>query len=203
MLEDGLGKPVDPDEKGTSSPRQKSLDNFSDEFIIAAEESVPDEVITICCLNFLPDEAIEDLCDGSNEEQSSLLLTDEVLDDYYLGKLVLHSIIKVVDEKLKQYQVAIQADEINLTSTPGRSAFLKLVKGMYESNNNSICWGEKEVDDLNVLSNLATSTPDQNDAIRNLMNNFMCGMTVSLEERACLLQFKKAALNKLLQLDES
>jgi hypothetical protein len=195
---------IDACQKDCSSSRQLALESLPDEVMITTE-ALSDEIITICSLNFLPDEAIDELCGGTHGQQSSLILSEEVLDDYFLGKLVLYSLMKVLDEKLEQYQVCFDAEQ-KRPNESGRSTFLEFMSTIYKTaNDKSFCWGGKEVEDLNVLSKLSASNAgasQENSIQKDLINKFMYGMTVSLDERICLLHLKKAVLNKLLQLDE-
>jgi hypothetical protein len=204
MEENGLLKegwehwelPLMGDDRTELSLRRKALDVLNDQVIITTESVLPEEIITICSLNFLPDEAIAELCDDNS--QDSLQLTEDVLEDYFLGKLVLTSIIKTVDKKLKQYQVCLVDKELG--GNIDRSSFLDLMKRIYyKDDGNTLIWGQSEFVDLNVLAKLT----DSGDRHLDLMNKFICGMVVSLEERACLTQLKKTALSKLLQLDEN
>lgn len=207
LLDNGTNKIDELVQSGScGSSRQKALDTLPNEVIVPIEKPLSNEVITICALTFLPDEAIDELLGDSsgnigNQQQTSILLTEEVLDDYFLGKLVLHSIIQVVDEKLKKYRVCFNDGETmgSRRNTKGAlDAFLHFVQ--------AFSWGESEVKDFNLLSKLvaSNSTASKDDSSpRDIIHKFMCGMTVSLEERACLMQLKRDALEKLLQLDDS
>ena len=69
--------------------------------IIPFGGSPSDELITICFLHFLPDDAINDLLDGSSAASGiSLLLGNEVLDDFFLDNLLLQVVVNIVKEKL-------------------------------------------------------------------------------------------------------
>lgn len=182
------------------SSRQKALQTLPNEVVISVAKPLCDELITICALNFLPDEAIDELLIDSsdNQQQTSILLTEEVLDDYFLGKLVLHSIIQVIDEKLKKYLVCLNGNESRRNARETVDAFLQFAQ--------TSSWGKSDVEDFNVLSRLVESDSDacQDDSSQlDLMHKFMCGMTISLEERASLMQLKRVTLEKLLQLDDS
>eukprot|EP00956_Cyclotella_meneghiniana_P042833 scaffold249330_cov73-Cyclotella_meneghiniana.AAC.7 len=176
-------------ESDTSASRQKALDHLPDEILITFESPLSDDIITICSLNFLPNDAIDDLFtqDDESPEQNSVQLSDEVLEDYFLGKLVLRSIMEVIKEKMKSYHASVSEDVDGTTCTNDKSAFVKFMQGMYKvTNGSTFCWGEKEVEDLTVLTGLNDSSDKQTD----LVTKFMYGLTVSLEERACLLQLK-------------
>ena len=189
----------------SNSSRQRALESLPDEVIVTGESHLSDEIITICALNFLPEEAIDELCEdsGDKNEQSNVLLTEEVLDDYFLGKLVLHSLLLVVDKKMKRYKVFIGKDDMK--GDTAVSSFLRFIRSLYKvTGDNPFCWGDEERKDFDMLRKLDDTIDGQNDAVlQDLNTKFKCGMTVSLEERACLLQMKKAVLYRLMQLDEN
>jgi hypothetical protein len=56
-----------------------------------------DELVTICCLPFLPDEAYNEISDND-------LLDESILEDTYLGTLVATAILNVLYTKLTQFQ---------------------------------------------------------------------------------------------------
>ena len=60
------------------------------------------------------------------------------------------------------------------------------------------CWGEKEVTDARVLSEIMSLDDER---YTDLLQKFKYGMVISLEERACLLELKKKTLDLLVQLD--
>jgi hypothetical protein len=55
----------------------------------------------------------------------------------------------------------------------------------------SFIWGESGIGDAIVLSKLK---PYTDGGLTDLVQKFSCGMVISLEERACLLELKKKAL---------
>ncbi|KAL7487233.1 hypothetical protein ACHAW6_012830 [Cyclotella cf. meneghiniana] len=196
-----------------TSSRQASLDGLPNDILIPYENPLTDELITIFSLNFLPSEAIDDLLCTSlhsdNQHPNSILLTEEVLDDYYLGKLVLHSIIQAVDEKLKRYQVCFNGEPVKCRRHTHGSlhVFLEFMRGVYDTTmDESLCWGKSEVQDLNALSTLMKASSDsrQDDAAQHEhIKKFMCGMIISLEERCSLLQLKRLAKEQILQFNQT
>ena len=203
--EKGKSDKVAGQKDSSNDSRQRAIDSFPSEVVVTFESPLSDEIITICSLNFLPEEAIDELCESSKDknEQNSVLLSKEVLEDYFLGMLVLQSILKIVDERMRHYKVHLNKDDFECNTTV--STFLKLMWCAYKTTGDDpLLWGDQEVKDLNVLSTLNDTIDGQNDAMtRGLITKFKCGMTVSLEERACLLQLKKAVLNMMMQLNES
>eukprot|EP00804_Cyclotella_cryptica_P014883 CCRYP_019673-RA/>CCRYP_019673-RA protein AED:0.32 eAED:0.32 QI:0/-1/0/1/-1/1/1/0/680 len=198
----------------TATSRHTSLNGLPNDVIIPYENPLSDELITLFSLNFLPKEAIDDLfCSSSrndNQQENSILLTEEVLDDYFLGKLVLHSMIQLVNKKLERYQVCFNDEPVECRTNMNGTLdiFLEFMRGMYKESavDKAFSWGKSEAKDLNVLSTLvaAGSNSSQDDVtLHDLIKKFTYGMTISSEERCCLLQLKRVALDKLLQIDES
>ena len=194
---------------GESGPRWDSLALFSEELMIPFGGSLLDELITICCLHFLPDDTIKELLDesitkeGNHESQTSLLLGNEVLEDYFLGKLVLQAITHVLKEKLSSYKVSSDNLLVGCKEHELTQQFLEVLGGFYHSksdcqNGVSFCWGESEIRDARVLSKIMSLHEGR---FTEALQKFKYGMVISLEERACLLELKKKTLDLLVQLD--
>lgn len=189
-----------------SSPRWESLALFSDEFIVPFGEPLSDELITICCLHFLPDDAIKEILDESGEsgknQRQSLLLGNEVLEDYFLGNLVLHSIISCLKEKLNTYKVYSGSVLARYKHHDRIHQFLEILGSLYHSesrNGDAFCWGESETEDARVLMEIMPSCRGR---FSNLIEKFRYGMVISLEERTCLSELKKNMLKVLAQLND-
>jgi hypothetical protein len=168
--------------------RGNALKNLPDEILVSLDASLADELITICCLNFLPDFTLDELL---NDEQTVLLNT-EVLEDFFLGKLVLQAIINAVKTKLTSYKV-----QINLKEDADDSALLRVLKKVFENDEcSSICWGENEVSDAKALLKLTSSNSRNQSGI----DKFIYGLVVSLEERACLMELRKKTYEMIVQI---
>ena len=191
-----------------SSCRWNLLSSYSDEFLITFGGSISDELITICCLHLLPEDAINDLLDESKKEggscesrQQSLLLGQEVLNDFYLGKLVLQAMNNAIKEKMNAYKVSSSDLLANCKQHEQVPRFLECLRGLYCSESQSespFCWGESCEKDLSVLSKM---TPHEEEYSTDLMQKFKYGMVISLEERTCLLEMKKKVLDMTVELD--
>ena len=205
-----------------NSLRWESLKYLPDEIVVSPNHLLSDELITICCLHFLPDNAISEIISYShapldkkpthNSQPNDLLLSSEALEDYFLGKIVLQAIVHAVEKKLKKYKFSpnnLQMKCEDCGQSMQRSEFLDLLGGFYRNerkseNKMSFSWGESETGDAHVLSMLISSNAMKNSGASNdLFRKFMYGMMISLEERACLLELKQAANDRLVQLDES
>jgi len=190
-----------------STSRRELLTSFSEELIIPFGASLSEELITICCLHFLPDDAINDLLDesntsnGTNKSHPSLLLGSEVLEDYFLGKLVLQTILNALKEKFNAYEVSSASLLAGCKQNDLTRSFLNILGGLYngsESKIDAFSWGKSEVGDATVLLKLASL---QEGRYSDLLHKFRCGVVISLEERACLLELKKKTLDMFVQLD--
>jgi hypothetical protein len=172
--------------------RAKAMDNLPSELIVSSERSLTDELITICCLNFLPDDTLNELL----EDEDTVLLNDEVLEDFFLGKLVLQAIINAVKLKLKSYEVVVDCSD--LTGEDTTFPILPALREAYSSNEKyqnklSLCWGNNEVADARALSKLIASNSQH-------LDKFIYGLIVSLEERASLIQLRKRACDLIVQI---
>jgi hypothetical protein len=88
--------------------------------------SLTDELITFVCLQFLPEEAYQELQDDDGEVS---LLDASILDDMYLGVLVCRSLLLAIHKKLDEYDddTDESKDEcvcVTTNNVPGRIASL-------------------------------------------------------------------------------
>jgi hypothetical protein len=173
-----------------NDPRAKAMDNLPSELIVSSERSLTDELITICCLNFLPDDTLNELL----EDEDTVLLNDEVLEDFFLGKLVLQAIINAVKLKLKSYEVVVDCS--GLTGEDTIFPILPALREAYSSRSASLCWGKNEVADARALSKLIASNSQHLPGV----DKFLYGLIVSLEERASLIQLRKRACDLIVQI---
>ena len=190
--------------------RGDSLTSFSDEIVVPFDGTLSDELISVCCLHFLPQDAIDELLgeestiddDGGDKNRPrNLLFGHEALEDYFLGKLVLRAIVNALDLKLNSYKVSSSDILLGFVQHEQARQFLDLLGGLYLSgyqSGMSFIWGESGIGDAIVLSKLKPSTDG---GLTDLVQKFSCGMVISLEERACLLELKKKALEIIDHLD--
>jgi hypothetical protein len=164
-------------------------------------------LISICCVHFLSDEVLNDLFDEPKESgpTTALILGSEVLDDYFLGKLVLQVVLSVLKERLTTYQVC-STDLLNGNKQQDHSRkFINLLDGLYRSQHQSddeapCCWGKSVLVDANVLSKLVICEGGED--VADIIQKFKCGMVISLEERTCLLELKNKVLDMIVKLDD-
>ena len=172
--------------------RCDALNNLPDELLISSDASITDELITICCLYFIPDETLNELL----QDEHTFLLNTEVLEDFFLGKLVLQAIIDAVKAKLKSYKVQVNWSDLKEDA----SALLQVLSKVFESDDrldsSSLCWGENVGSDARVLSKLKSSSVRSHSGV----DKFMYGLVVSLEERACLIELRKKACDMIVQI---
>jgi len=192
-----------------SDSRSKLLTLYSEELVIPFGGAISDELISICCIHFLPEKVLNDLVDESKSgaPTTALLLGSEVLDDYFLRKLVLQALLNVLKDKFTTYQVC-STDLLKSGSSEQQDhtrKFLKFIDDVYrsqqQSDNESPCyWGKNVIDDVNVLSKLVTCEGGED--VADLIQKFKCGMVISLEERSCLRELKKKVLDMIVNLDD-
>jgi len=174
----------------SSSDRMRSdaLSNLPDEFLVSYGTSLTDELITMCCLNFLPGETLDELL----QDERALLLNTEVLEDFFLGKLVLQAIINAVKAKLKSYRV-----QVDCSNKEDDTVLLRTLTEVFENEDRStLCWGQNAESDARALSKLTSLNARNHPGI----DKFMYGLIVSLEERACLIELRKKACDMIVQM---
>ena len=156
----------------------------------------------MCCLYFLHDDVINEVLDESTMKEGNHDW-NEVLQDCFIGKLVLQAIINALNEKLKTYTVLSANLLEGCKQHKPTKQFLDILGSFYNSESDCqkgmpFCWGEKEVTDARVLSKIMSLDDER---YTDLLQKFKYGMVISLEERACLLELKKKTLDLLVQLD--
>lgn len=83
---------------------------ISSDILVAADNlaALSDELVTLCCLPFLPDEVYREW------SEEPCLWGAEVLQDYFLGTLALRALMKAIGAKLGEY-TAIDASDCRLS----------------------------------------------------------------------------------------
>lgn len=147
-----------------------------------------DELITLCCIQFLPADAFEELTGfgaETNVDVTSIpFLTRDILEDYYLGKLVLRAIIFSVRKRLQEYK------HIDLKSfiEEGNKQYMKIKNQDGQVLNYLL--HEHKVNDENVSQGILKA---------------MFGLSVRIEEKQCLLALLETCedLASYLEVDDS
>lgn len=148
---------------------------ISSDILVAEEnlEVLSDELVTLCCLPFLPDEVF------SEWSEEPCLWGSEVLEDYFLGKLALRALMKAIGTKLGEY-AAIDASGCGSSKDD-------IEKGQ--------C-GE----DRALLKKLLD---EPTDPVGSAMGSkAMSALTIRLEEKHCLDLLKKEIIDTLKSLDD-
>lgn len=84
------------------SEKERNLTCLPDQYLITASTScncLSDEIVTLCCIHLLPDYVYDEIF---GEEPK--LLDQGVLEDYFLGKLVVMSILTAIKKRLAAYK---------------------------------------------------------------------------------------------------
>ena len=158
---------------------------FSDALIINNSDSrlLSEEIITLCCAQFLPDEAYDEICESSEGHSEGknvktlALLSPDILEDFFLGSLVLRAIDFAIGRRLSEYKkIELPGYEIpdgkdvDIDVYRDRCLLKAFVIKMEEESSKG--------DDQQVMS---TSE----------MMHAIYGLTIRIEEKTCLLKLKK------------
>ena len=190
------------DEGGGSDPnwelRRRLLGGLPDDMLVTSSNQLTDEMITACAVRFLPDEALADLADDGRP----LYFGRGVLSDYYLGCLVLTSVLRAVRARLASYASGLPDG----TSASARSSLSGLLRGIEgRGADGAIAWGTDAADDASLLSALASRGEEGGGEVRGddeTLDRLAFGLVVSLEERTCLLGLRGVAAGMLAELDD-
>mmetsp|Transcript_18615 Transcript_18615/g.40312 ORF Transcript_18615/g.40312 Transcript_18615/m.40312 type:complete len:585 (-) Transcript_18615:56-1810(-) len=151
---------------------------ISDDIIAAVDKPLPDELVTLCCLPFMPDEVYAEW------SSDSCLWSAEILEDYFLGKLALRSLMKVLGAKMEQYSA--------LDSSA--CGFNVLVDDEHKGG------GQGDPDVLLLKRLLKASSKDIVDESKR--RRAIYALTIRLEEKHCLRVLQKEMINVLRSLDD-
>ena len=148
---------------------------ISSDILVAADHVavLSDELVTLCCLPFLPDEVYADWSD------EPCLWGAEVLEDYYLGKLALRALMKAIGTKLGEY-------------TDIDASACGLLKVDNEKDN---CDKDRA-----LLTHLLDEPTDPVGYKKR--SKAISALTIRLEEKHCLDLLKKEVIDTLKSLDD-
>jgi len=195
--------------------REKDICNIiSDELLLHYEgggkdrlqdvDILSDELITLCCIQFLPDDAYAELKEDfvnseGNHEQSLCLLTKDILQDYFLGKLVLKSILYAIDQKLDEYN-PIDNNLMDGQENSDESITKKVGKrGSRSNSHDNIAIMNRRSMDSVLLCELLENNSNDYDIIRQ---HAIYGLTIRIEEQSILLLLRRLVLDIFHSLDD-
>jgi len=177
--------------------------SIPEDFTISIHEPLPCDVVTCCCIQFLPDEVYDEMimsCDDDDDRGEddttktlSMLSPEIMLQDYFLGNLVIKTILHALERKALQYNHDME-----------RFFFVNMNQQHNDScdshNDQSILWNQIHRDQC-LLNHLLHSQPQQDEnekkhGIHLMPNNknqyqhAMYGLTLRIEEMTCLYQLE-------------
>jgi hypothetical protein len=100
---------------------------FPDELLVDYNSPLSDDIITLSCCQFLPDEAYEELISIRDDgERSILKLSIDILQDYFLGSLVLKSLRVCIESKLNTYSTSLYSSTERLKTILANTSSTKV-----------------------------------------------------------------------------
>jgi hypothetical protein len=141
--------------------------------LLLSNPRLSDELITLLCVQFLPDEAYDEIFGKS----PSYLLDRSVVEDYYLGNLVCQALLTAIDEKVDAYQRPIEKEESDKVPVAKRSALER---------------------DRNSLRHKLHSKKTDNGVE---YHRGVCGLTIQIEEMTSLEALRREVLEIITCLD--
>jgi hypothetical protein len=150
-------------------PNRSMPDDVSEDLLVSIDELLSDELITFFCVQFLPMDGYEELCPN---DRISALLDRSILEDYFLGKLVCHTLLQAIDNKLKEYTTILLegVDPSTTQESTGSSALER---------------------DQQTLLQLMAKQPQPSGASHR---RAIYGLTIRIEEMSCLQALQKEIL---------
>lgn len=118
---------IDGDTFELDDAKGRDISFLSDQFLItpsATGNYLSDEVVTLCCTQLLPNEIYDEIF----EDEPKQLLDQEVLEDYYLGKLVLMAILTAYKNKLATFTPLTGVPGVSAGETDDKAIFQQLLK---------------------------------------------------------------------------
>ena len=169
-----------PDEAWDLPPAHGGRDVLSsglipDDVMVAPDVPLSEELLTLLCLPFLPDDVYAEW------KADPCLWTEEVLGDYFLGKLALRSLVLAIGSKMEGYP-------------PLRPLECGLGDGGQS--------GEGDRDWDNRLLARLLNAPHAEEGGGQLRKRAIYALAVRLEEKRCLNMLKKKLVDLAEELDE-
>ncbi|CAB9497845.1 lysine N-methyltransferase setd3 [Seminavis robusta] len=155
---------------------KRDMSLIPDQLLVVPSESsnnsfISDEMVTLCAIQMLPKDVYDEIF---NEDEDPKLLGQEILEDYFLGKLALMAILTATKTKLATYTP--------LSNVPGITDKAKK---------------EEDDDDKHILKELLQLETYSASALRALY-----GITIRLEEKATLHELQTEAVSLMAALDD-
>ncbi len=157
-------------------------DHISEEIIINYDHPLSDELITLCCVQFLPAEAYDEIFDGESSDLT--ILSEDILEDFFLGNLVLKSIQCAIEKKVREYNDI----DTPASSQQDAAARAEPLKGM-RSIQSTI---ERDQNLLTRLVHNSSQKSEGENAIQmKRLTHSIYGLTIRIEEMTCLQKLEK------------
>ena len=102
---------IEGDTFGIDDTKGRDLSFLSDQFLITPSTTgsyLSDEIVTLCCSQFLPNDVYDEIF----EDEPKQLLGQEVLEDYFLGKLVSMALLTAYKNKLATYTPLVSVPNV-------------------------------------------------------------------------------------------
>jgi hypothetical protein len=143
-----------------------------DEIIVNFTHPLSDDLITLCSLQFLPDEAFDEICEVHDNGDSTLtMLSSDILEDFFLGSLVLRAIQHAIQIRLSDYP-AVKSPSV-------------------------IALDDGALDDATLLKVLTSDATNKGLQPSKEVIHGIYGLTLRIEEKACLNQLQESCLELL------
>lgn len=147
-----------------------------DEIIVNLSHPLSDDLITLCSLQFLPDEAFDEICEVHDNGDSTLtMLSSDILEDFFLGSLVLRAIQHAIQIRLLDYPAVNFPAEIALDD-------------------------DGALDDATLLKALTSDATKTGLQPSKEVIHGIYGLTLRIEEKACLNQLQESCEGLLISL---
>jgi len=169
--------------------KETVLQSLPDDLVVEQTGDLSDELITLaaCCL--LPNDVFEIFISEMNDAESNteILFSKAVLDDYYLGSLILSSIVCAIDNKMELYTKIDSLTKATTVSSKTSSVYDGKIDG-HERFKSSMA----KLTDDELLKLLLSEKKDEGN---NMKATY--GITIRLEEKLCLNKLKALCTTQL------
>lgn len=149
--------------------------SITNDILINYYEPISEDLITLCCAQFLPIDAYTEICSGGENDESMTLstLSVDILEDFFLGSLVLKAIMLSIDDRLAEYSTVLIPYRTTVNDGIAPTSEIELDRASLE-------FLVKELEhDSRVCS-----------ASREDLVHATYGLTLRIEEKSCLLKLK-------------